>query len=128
MNFEINPGTIYSVWFPFSDLTATKKRPVLALGGLDEYGDVRVGFITKTPPVAASGFQIDANDFEGSPLPYTSHIRIDKTFNLHASRLEKPVAKLTNQGYERALRRLISLDIPLSFLRSNIIRNPFSQG
>ena len=35
MTFEITPGTIYSSLFPFSDLSATKKRPVLALGGVD---------------------------------------------------------------------------------------------
>jgi hypothetical protein len=34
MRFEVEPGAIYSALFPFSDLSATKKRPVLALGGV----------------------------------------------------------------------------------------------
>ena len=112
MNFEVTPGSIYLAWFPFSDLSATKKRPVLALGGLDEHGDVRVAFITKAPVTETSGFQFDASDFDDAPLPHTSHIRTDKTFNLHASRLEKQVARLSSQSYERVLRRLIALDIP----------------
>lgn len=112
MTFEIKPGTIYSAFFPFSDLSAKKKRPVLALGGIDEYGDVRVAFITKRPVSEQSGFVLTADDYEGARLLFASHLRVDKTFNLHASRLEKPVARLSARGYERALRKLITLDIP----------------
>ena len=127
MNFEIIPGTIYSAWFPFSDLSTQKKRPVLALGQIDENSDVRVAFITKTPPREISGYKIESQDFDGIPLPHTSHIRLDKTFNLHISRLEKPVVKLNDQGYERALRGLIALDIPqLSALKHNA--KPFLPG
>jgi mRNA interferase MazF len=32
-------GDLLLVPFPFSDLSATKRRPVLALTALDEYGD-----------------------------------------------------------------------------------------
>ena len=95
MNFEIAPGTIYSAFFPFSDLSASKKRPVLALGGLDAYGDVRVAFITRTSVAEESGFELMPDDYDGAPLPFTSNLRTDKTFSLHASRLEKPVAKLS---------------------------------
>jgi len=48
MTFEIIPGTIYSAYFPFSDLSNQKKRPVLALSAKDENDDVRIVFITKT--------------------------------------------------------------------------------
>lgn len=112
MNFEIAVGTIYAAYFPFSDLSTTKKRPVLALSELDEYGDVRVAFITRTPVSEPNGYRLEDADYEGTPLPFPSHVRLDKTFNLHVSRLEKPLAKLGNSGYERILRRLITLDIP----------------
>lgn len=100
MPFEIEPGTVYSALFPFSDLSATKKRPVLALGDTDEFGDVRVAFITKTPVAEPHGYLLTDTDCDGAPLPFASHLRADKTFNLHASRLEKPVAKLSASGYE----------------------------
>ena len=112
MTFEITSGTIYSAYFPFSDLSNQKKRPVLALSGQDENDDVRIVFITKTPATETQGFQLEVADFDDEPLKHASHVRVDKTFNLHISRFEKPVAKLNAKGYERVLRKLISFDIP----------------
>lgn len=112
MSFEIEPGVIYSALFPFSDLTATKRRPLLALSAKDEFGDVRVAFITRTPVAEPKGLALTDADYQGPPLPFPSHLRIDKTFNLHAGRIEKPVARLSVGGYERALRQIIALDIP----------------
>ena len=112
MTFEIIPGTIYSAHFPFSDLSNKKKRPVLALSGKDENDDVRIAFITKTAVNEAQGFALESADFSGEPLKHQSHIRVDKIFNLHISRIEKPVAQLSNKGYEQVLRRLVTLDIP----------------
>ena len=112
MTFEITPGTIYSAYFPFSDLSNKKKRPVLALSGKDENDDVRIAFITKTPVDEAQGFALETTDFADEMLRYPSHVRIDKTFNLHISRIEKPVARLSDKGYEHVLRRLVTLDIP----------------
>ena len=48
MTFELTPGAIYSAFFPFSDLSNQKKRPVLALSGKDENDDVRIAFITQS--------------------------------------------------------------------------------
>ena len=112
MTFEITPGIIYSAHFPFSDLSNKKKRPVLALSGKDENDDVRVAFITKTHVDEAHGFALEEADFANEMLKHKSHIRVDKTFNLHISRIEKPVAQLSDKGYERVLRKLVTLDIP----------------
>ena len=127
MTFEIEPGTIYSAFFPFSDPAATKKRPVLALGGKDEHGDVRVAIITTTPASGDNGFPLMPEDYEGSPLPFPGHLRPDKIFNLQASRLEKPVATLTRRGYGRTLRKLITQDIP-QFSASKSDAKPFIPG
>ena len=112
MTFEIIPGTIYSAHFPFSDLSNKKKRPVLALSGKDENDDVRIVFITRTAVNEAHGFALGSADFSGEPLKHQSHIRVDKIFNLHVSRIEKPVAQLSDKGFEQVLRRLVTLDIP----------------
>lgn len=45
MIYEITPGTIYSAYLPFSDLSNKKKRPVLALSGKDENDDVRIALV-----------------------------------------------------------------------------------
>lgn len=112
MTFDIEPSMIFSAWFPFSDLSKEKKRPVLALSDIDKNGDVRVAFITKTPAAEEQGFVLNENDFVNEPLKYQSYIRIDKTFNLHINRIEKLVAQLSEKCYEKVLRRLIALDIP----------------
>jgi len=127
MTFEITPGTIYSAHFPFSDLSNKKKRPVLALSGKDENDDVRIAFITKTPVDEAQGFALESADFAGEMLKHQSYVRVDKTFNLHLSRIEKPVARLSDKGHERVLRKLVTLDIPS--LAALIYRDkPFQPG
>src|SRR5574340_409761 len=127
MTFEITPGTIYSAHFPFSDLSNKKKRPVLALSCKDENDDVRIAFITKTPVDEAQGFALGSSDFGGDPLKHQSHVRVDKTFNLHISRIEKPVARLSDKGFEHVLRRLVTLDIPkLAVLKYR--DKPFNAG
>ncbi len=127
MIFEITPGTIYSAHFPFSDLSNKKKRPVLALSRKDENNDVRIAFITKTPVDEEQGFALVPLDFVDEMLPYPSHVRVDKTFNLHISRIEKPVAKLSDKGYEQVLRRLVTLDIP-SLVALKYKDKPFQSG
>ena len=112
MTFEISPGTIYSSHFPFSDLESKKKRPLLALSGKDGNYDVRDAFITKTAVDEASGFSLEKFDFLGPELKHQSYVRLDKTFHLHASRLEKPVARLNDKAYERVLRKLVTVGIP----------------
>ena len=47
MTFEITPGTIYSAYFPFSDLNNKKKRPVLALSGKDAKAALHKRYIYK---------------------------------------------------------------------------------
>jgi mRNA interferase MazF len=42
-------GDLLLVPFPFSDLSATKRRPVLALTALDEYGDFIALPVTRVP-------------------------------------------------------------------------------
>ena len=74
MTFDIAPSIIFSAWFPFSDLTEKRKRPVLALSGIDKNGDVRVAFITKTPADETQGFELLADDFEKGVIQKSNSI------------------------------------------------------
>ena len=85
---------------------------MLALSGKDENDDVRIVFITKSPVAEGQGFALEPADFADEMLKHQSHVRVDKTFNLHISRIEKSVARLSDKGYERVLRKLVILDIP----------------
>ncbi|MHB1677554.1 MAG: lipopolysaccharide biosynthesis protein RfbH [Sulfuriferula sp.] len=127
MTFEIIAGTIYSAHFPFGDLINVKKRPVLALSGQDENNDVRIAFITVTPTNKVQGFKLETTDFSGKPLKYDSYLHIGKVFNLHVSRIEKPVAELNDKAYEGVLRRLVAQDIP-QFSKLKSKQKPFQPG
>jgi len=127
MTCEIIPGHIYSAFFPFSDLTGKKRRPLLVLDTIDAKGDIRVAFITKTPVDLKIGFLLCQEDFDGESLRFESYVRLDKTFNLHQNRIEKPLAKLSSKGFEKALRKLISLAIPQFTTHKNAVK-PFEPG
>jgi len=106
------PGAIFAALYPFSDLSQSKRRPVLILGLCDNEEDVKVAFITKTPVSESYGFKLEASDFDGIALPHTGHVRFDKALNLHRSRLERYITRLSPAAYERFLRGLITLEVP----------------
>lgn len=106
-------GGIYKIPFPFSELSNQKARPALALDSPDQRGDVRFVFITTTPVSnALQGIKLESDDYEGEPLPFTSYLRLEKTFLLHESLVIKPLAKLNPQAMSKVLRQLIKADIP----------------
>ena len=113
MTCEIRAGGIYKLPFPFTDLTASKARPALALCEPDSNGDVRVLFITTMPPSDSdSAYRLGPDDYRDQPLPFPSHLRLDKPFLLHHSLVLKPLAELTDRSFAALLRRVIATDIP----------------
>lgn len=113
MSCEVRGGSVYKLPFPFTDLSSRKARPALALGEPDQYGDVRFLFITTTPVTnEQSGYALMADDYDGTPLPFPSYIRLDKPFLLSASLAIKPLARLTDAAMAKVLRRLIAVEIP----------------
>ncbi|WPL10439.1 lipopolysaccharide biosynthesis protein RfbH [Thiorhodovibrio litoralis] len=128
MTFEIQPGGIYKLPFPFTDLSGRKARPALALNPPDAHGDVRFLFITTTPVKdPAQGYALAATDYAGLPLPFSSFLRLDKPFLLHQSVALKPLARLTNAAFATLLRRLIVAEIP-RFAALEYVRRPFEPG
>jgi CDP-4-dehydro-6-deoxyglucose reductase, E1 len=106
---KIVPGEIYSAIFPFSDLSSQKRRPLLILAPPNQDGDVQVGFITSKSVDDKAGLALIDEDFSGEPLKIQSHLRLDKIFNLHLSRIEKRVGVLSHAGVEKAMRKLVLL-------------------
>jgi mRNA interferase MazF len=75
-------GDIVQVPFPFSDLSATKKRPVLALTDADGYGDfLAVGITSRTHH--PDSIPITATDIASGGLPVESSARIDRVITLN---------------------------------------------
>jgi len=76
---NIVKGDIVVLNFPFSDLSATKRRPAFVLANLG-YEDVILCQITSKSAKNEYSIGIDASDFEAGSLPLTSFTRTDKIF------------------------------------------------
>ena len=127
MSFEIHPGTIYSAVFTRSETVTKETRTVVALSRHDADGNLRVAQVTKSPVVEAKGFEITTDCYEGPSMLSTGYFRADITFELHVSELEKPLAKLNDQCFERALRKLITVNIP-QFAEHKFRNTQFAPG
>lgn len=112
MTCDIQKGGIYKLPYPFTDLSQKKARPALALTSPDRNGDVRFLFLTTTPVDEGSpGFKLEDTDYEGAPLPFPSHLRLEKTFLLHVGIAIKPLARLTDQTMAKVWRKIISMEV-----------------
>ena len=79
-------GDIIIIGFPFSDLSATKKRPALIVSNdvVNKTGDYLMVQITSKVRKDALSLPITENDYEKNKiLPLQSYIRIHKLFLLN---------------------------------------------
>lgn len=75
-------GDIVVVQFPFTDISQTKKRPALILSNatVNQTGDYLMVQITSQNKADGLSLPISATDFDGTPLPLTSYVRVHKIF------------------------------------------------
>ena len=78
-------GDIVLVPVPFTDLTSTKRRPVIVLSN-DRYlrssPDMLVVAMTSNPAPSPYGFTIDTPDLVRGRLNHAGTVRVDKVFTL----------------------------------------------
>ena len=98
-------GHVLVVPFPFSDLKASKRRPVLALTGPDRQGDFIALAITSRPHHAQAIAISEADLLTGS-LPVASPIRTDRIVTLNSSLIIKSLAQASEPVIVAAIRRL----------------------
>jgi mRNA interferase MazF len=92
MTLEV--GTIVMMPFPFSDSSATKKRPVLMLTQPDHQGDF-VGMPLTTQPQAVPALRLAAGALALSgSLPATSWIKTDTVYSLTEARVIKTLGRV----------------------------------
>lgn len=104
MAFE--PGTLVLLPFPYSDLSATKKRPVLMLTQPDALGDF-IGMPLTSKPQAAPALQLNAGPLPaGGMLPLTSWVKTDTVFSLCESQIIKPLGQVTDENRTYCVQQL----------------------
>lgn len=78
----LHPGEVVLIPFPFSDLQAAKRRPVLILRSCERFGDFLAAAITSQAG-HEDGCILSANDLAEGELPKTSWVRVSKLYTLN---------------------------------------------
>ena len=103
-------GTMYKqrqivlVPFPYSDLSATKRRPVLGISNDDynnRFDDLVVCAITSTMRVDGYSLALTNDDLEIGLLPESSVVKAHKLFTIHTSRVLRIFSQVRGEYFEK---------------------------
>jgi mRNA interferase MazF len=97
-------GDLLLVPFPFSDLSAIKRRPVLALTAPDSYGDF-IALPVTSRPQAEHGLLIAGSDLVTGSLPAQSWVRTNRIVTLNISLVIKIVGRVSDRSVAAAAQR-----------------------
>lgn len=97
-----SPGDLVLIPFPFSDLQATKKRPVLVLTSPDRHGDFICLAVTSVPQPSPN-ILIGSNQLLIGNLPKVSWVRVEKIFTLDHRLIIKGLGRLNNRTMRQIL-------------------------
>ncbi len=97
-------GDLLLVPFPFSDLSASKRRPVLALTAPDRYGDF-IALPVTSRPQKEHGLPLTAADLVDGSLPAPSWICTDRIVTLNAGLVVKSVGRVSEGAVAAAVER-----------------------
>jgi mRNA interferase MazF len=97
-------GDLLLVPFPFTDLSAAKRRPVLALTAPDSYGDF-IALPVTSRPQGEYGVPLRAGDLVHGRLPAPSWIRADRIITLNASLVVKSIGRVAASTVDVAIER-----------------------
>jgi mRNA interferase MazF len=76
------PGDVLLIPFPYTDLTTSKRRPVLVLRHADYFGDFLAAAITSQPG-HEDALPLCQDDFQEGILPKPSYLRTTKLYTLN---------------------------------------------
>lgn len=100
-------GDLLLIPFPFTDLSASKRRPVLALTAPDRYGDF-IALPVTSRPQSEHGLSIASGDLVAGTLPAPSWIRTNCIVTLNVSLVVKTIGHLSERAVEAAAKELFA--------------------
>jgi mRNA interferase MazF len=100
-------GDLLLVPFPFTDLTATKRRPVLVLTAADSYGDFIALPVTSRPQLEHA-VPLRESDLVSGALPAASWIRTNRVVTLNSSLVVKSIGQVSERIVAAAAAQLIA--------------------
>jgi mRNA interferase MazF len=101
----LEPGNIVLIPFPFSDLSSTKKRPVLVLTAPDRHSDFIAAGITSVEQKTGAVAPETAHLLRGR-LPKKSWIRTDKLFTLSSEIVFKNFGAIRPDAFKQIMQAI----------------------
>jgi mRNA interferase MazF len=95
-------GDLLLVPFPFTDLTASKRRPILVLTAIDSFGDFIALPVTSRPQTANS-VPLAQSDLTVGSLPTASWVRTNRIVTLNVSLVVKALGHVSDSVLETAI-------------------------
>lgn len=92
---EFVKGDVVVLPFPFSDLSAGKKRPALVIAPVQTHNDVILCMITSKPARDDSAIPLTEADFVQGGLPDASNIRPNRLFTADATLIVRTAGRLS---------------------------------
>ncbi len=102
MNYKV--GDIVLVKFPFTDLSSSKKRPVLIIKDENVLNDI-VCFQITSNDQQTNTLKIEDSHLLESNLTLESYVKYDKCFTLNTGIIDKKIAKV-NETFLNSLKDL----------------------
>lgn len=109
---DFRQGDIVLVPFPFTDLSATKKRPVLVISKTDynrKSMDLICCGITSNLRNVSHSILIESRDLSVGTLPKPSRIKVDKIFTLEKSIMIRRFGRVKKNVVEKAKNELYKI-------------------
>jgi len=101
-------GDVVVVPFPFSDLTATRRRPALVLARL-QGDDVILCQITSRNVRDQYAVSLDASGFQSGSLRQQSNVRPNRIFTADRHIILYRAGHLTDQKTEEVVKRIVAI-------------------
>ena len=101
-------GYVVVIPFPYSDLSASKKRPALVVASLDG-DDVILCQITSQSISDRYGIPLDAADFRVGGLKHPSNIRPNRLFTADSRIVEYRAGVLKDEKIQEVLQKIIQI-------------------
>jgi mRNA interferase MazF len=112
-------GDVVVLNFPFSNLSATKRRPAFVLANLG-YGDVVLCQITSKPAKNVYSKKIEQSDFDSGSLPLDSFVRTDKLFTADKNLILYKAGHIKQEKIEPIIQAVISIFSDTSSIPSSV--------
>jgi mRNA interferase MazF len=96
----LRPGEVVLIPFPYTDLTTTKRRPVLVLRPSDAFGDFLAAAVTSQAG-HGDAVTLRQTDFREGDLPKPSYVRTTKLYTLNERIVARRFGVLTPEAFVR---------------------------